>query len=49
MEKSVSKVGLAYIFIHPHLQNVNYSLIILFFILSLLIYVKLNQIVRKLS
>jgi len=32
-----------------HLQNVDYSLIILFFILSLLIRVKLNKIIRKLS
>jgi len=49
MEKSNLVVGLAYIYTLFISQNVDYSLIILFFILSLLIYVKLNKIVRKMS
>jgi len=37
--------ALVYLYI-IHLQNVDYSIIILFFILSLLVYVKLNKIVQ---
>jgi len=33
--------------VKKHLQNVDYSLIILLFLLSLIFYVKLNKIVQK--